>query len=155
MTYTKLGPRALDYTLCQYGVSQNIFRGPRKSFCNRYIACLGGSETFGQSVPAPVPILTERLIGQTVVNLGGTHAGPDLFLKDDAVIDIARKAQLCVLQIMGAHNTNPYYKVHPPQRPLHQSAAGIGGPISRGGFYRVPLYQTSVAPSQRDGLRLL
>ena len=84
MTYTKLGPRALYYTLCQYGVS-------RKSFCNPYIACLGGSETFGQSVPAPFPILTERLIGQTVVNLGVTHAGPDLYLKDDAVIDIARK----------------------------------------------------------------
>ena len=114
MTYTKLGPRALDYTLCQYGVSRNIFRGPRKSFCNPYIACLGGSETFGQSVPAPFPILTERLIGQTMVNLGVTHAGPDLYLKDDAVIDIARKAQLCVLQIMGAHNmSNRYYKVHP------------------------------------------
>ena len=114
MTYTKLGPRALDYTLCQYGVSRNIFRGPRKSFCKPYIVCLGGSETFGQSVPAPFPILTERLIGQTVVNLGVTHAGPDLYLKDDAVIDIARKAELCVLQVMGANNmSNPYYKVHP------------------------------------------
>ena len=114
MTYTKLGPRALDYTLCQYGVSRNIFRGPRKSFCKPYIACLGGSETFGQSVPAPFPILTERLIGQTVVNLGVTHAGPDLYLKDDAVIDIARKAELCVLQVMGVNNmSNPYYKAHP------------------------------------------
>ena len=47
-----------------------------------------------------------------MVNLGVTHAGPDLYLKDDAVIDIARKAQLCVLQIMGAHNmSNPYYKI--------------------------------------------
>ena len=114
MTYTKLGPRALDYTLCQYGVSRNIFRGPRKSFCKPYIVCLGGSEIFGQSVPAPFPILTERLIGQTVVNLGVTHAGPDLYLKDDAVIDIARKAELCVLQVMGANNmSNPYYKVYP------------------------------------------
>lgn len=114
MTYTKLDPRALDYTLCQYGVSRNIFRGPRKSFCKPYIVCLGGSETFGQSVPAPFPILTERLIGQTVVNLGVTHAGPDLYLKDDTVIDIARMAELCVLQVMGAHNmSNLYYKVHP------------------------------------------
>ena len=78
MTYTELGPRALDYTLCQYGLSRNIFRGPRKSFRGPYIACLGGSETFGQSVPAPFPILTERLIGETVVNLGVSHAGPDL-----------------------------------------------------------------------------
>ena len=83
-------------------------------FCKPYIACLGGSETFGQSVPAPFPILTERLIGQTVVNLGVTHAGPDLYLKDEAVIDIAQNAQFCVLQVMGAHNmSNPYYKVHP------------------------------------------
>jgi len=30
------------------------------------------------------------------------------------VIDIAQKAQLCVLQVMGAHNmSNPLYKVHP------------------------------------------
>ena len=114
MTYTELGPRALDYTLCQYGLSRNIFRGPRKSFRGPYIACLGGSETFGQSVPAPFPILTERLIGETVVNLGVSHAGPDLYLKDDAVLDIARNAKTCVLQIMGAHNmSNPYYKVHP------------------------------------------
>ena len=101
MTYTELGPRALDYRLCQYGLSRNIFRGPRKSFRKPYIACLGGSETFGQSVPAPFPILTERLIGQTVVNLAVSHAGPDLYLKDDAVLDIARNAKTCVLQIMG------------------------------------------------------
>jgi len=114
MTYTELGPRALDYTLCQYGLSRNIFRGTRKSFRRPYIACLGGSETFGQSVPAPFPILTERLIGHTVVNLGVSHAGPDLYLKDDAVLYIARNAKTCVLQIMGAHNiSNPYYKVHP------------------------------------------
>ena len=81
-------------------------------FFNRYVASLGASETLGQSMPAPFPILTEQLIGHILVNLGLTHSGLDLYLKDDAVSDFSRKAQLCVLQFMGADNmSNPYYTV--------------------------------------------
>ena len=99
---------------CSYGLSKLSFRGPRRPTDGRYIAFLGGSETFGRYIPKPFPNLIETAIGEVCVNLGNQSAGPDAFLHDTAVQSLCHDAAATVIQIPSATNlSNPFYKVHP------------------------------------------
>ena len=114
MSYAFPGEGALDYFPCRYGASRLVFRGPRRSLERPYIAILGGTETYGKFVPDPYPDLVEDEIGMSVVNLGCMNAGPDVFLHDPAIVEIASRAEVTVVQLMGAINiSNRYYAVHP------------------------------------------
>lgn len=103
----------LDYFPCQYGASRTLFRGPRCDLARPYVAMLGGSPTFGKYVAQPFPALVGRALGRPVANLAALNAGPDLYLSDPAVLDIAAGAQVAVLQVTGAEAlSNPFYSVH-------------------------------------------
>lgn len=105
---------AFRLTSCTYGISRVPFRGPVRPTGGRFVAFLGGSETFAKYVPKPFPDLVETAIGEVCINLGCQSAGPDVFLHDTAVQALCHDAALTVLQVMGAaHLTNRYYKVHP------------------------------------------
>ena len=112
---TDARPRgALRLTPCTYGLSKLLFRGPRRPVDGRYIAFLGGSETFGKYIPKPFPDLIETAIGEICVNLGCQSAGPDVFLNDTAIQSICHDAAAAVVQVSSAANlSNGYYKVHP------------------------------------------
>jgi hypothetical protein len=110
-TLGRVGP---DYAPCQYGMSRLIFRGPRKSLDGDYVACIGGSETFGRFLRMPFVEQLEQGLGQECVNLGCVNAGMDAFLRDGAVMAMCHDARAVVVQIMGAQNqNNNFYKVHP------------------------------------------
>jgi hypothetical protein len=114
MTYVHPGARAPDLVSCRYGVSRLMFRGPCAPLDAPYVAALGGTETYGSHVADPWPALLAFRIGRRVVNLGAAHAGPDLWLREPALIDVAAKAALRVVQVTGAINlSNPFYTVHP------------------------------------------
>lgn len=99
---------------CSYGLSKLSFRGPRRPTDGRYVAFLGGSETFGKYIPKPFPDLIETAIGEICVNLGNQSAGPDVFLQDTAVQSLCHDAAAVVIQIPSATNlSNAFYKVHP------------------------------------------
>ena len=101
-------------TSCKYGISRVPFRGPVRPTGGRFVAFLGGSETFAKYVPRPFPDLVETAIGEVCINLGCQSAGPDVFLHDTAVQALCHDAALTVIQVMGAaHLTNRFYKVHP------------------------------------------
>ncbi|MBE9636168.1 DUF6473 family protein [Salipiger mangrovisoli] len=114
---------ALEYFPCRYGKSRLLFRGPKRGLDGRYLAFLGGTETFGRFVEAPFPALVEQALatggsvegpGIPCVNLGVVNAGIDLYLGDPAVLNLAARAELCVIQVMGAQNmSNRFYGVHP------------------------------------------
>lgn len=107
------GAGALDYFPCHYGASRAVFRGPARDLTRPYIAMLGGSATFGKYVRQPFPQLVEQAVGVQVANLGGLNAGPDFYLSDPAVLDLAGKAQAAVVQITGAEAlSNRFYTVH-------------------------------------------
>ncbi len=125
---------ALEYLPCRYGKSRLLFRGPKRGLDGRYVAFLGGAETFGRFVETPFPALVETALDATredaaapalpSVNLGVVNAGIDLYLGDPAVLSLAARAELCVIQVMGAQNmSNRYYGVHPRRndRFLHAS----------------------------------
>ncbi len=114
MAYAYPGDGALDYFPCRYGTSKLLFRGPPRALDQRYCAVLGGTETYGKFVSDPYPALVERATGLRMVNLGCVNAGPDVFLNDAVVLDIVARAEMAVVQVLGAQNlTNRYYAVHP------------------------------------------
>jgi hypothetical protein len=114
MADVSLGAGALDYSLCRYGMSKLQFRGPGHDLTQPYVAVLGGTETFGKFLTQPYPALLQSATGMTAVNLGCLNAGPDAYVNDTGVMQIAAAAQATVVQIMGAQNlTNRYYLVHP------------------------------------------
>ncbi len=101
-------------TPCNYGLSKVNFRGPRRRAEGKYIAFLGGSETFAKYIETPFPDLVEAAIGEVCVNLGCQSAGPDVFMRDTAVMSLCHDAAMTVIQITGAANlSNTFYKVHP------------------------------------------
>jgi len=113
MAYQNMGEGALNYTPCRYGNSKLLFRGPQKDLDAPYVAFLGGTETYGKFVEMPFPTLVETSLGVTGVNLGCVNGGVDVFLSDETVLDICRKAEVTVLQIPGAQNiSNRFYTVH-------------------------------------------
>ncbi|MFP4274829.1 MAG: DUF6473 family protein [Paracoccaceae bacterium] len=125
MTYESLREGGLDYLPCRYGASRLAFRGPRRTIEGRYIAFLGGTETYGKFVERPFPSLVEEATGLTCVNLGLVNAGADVYLQDETVQDIAAGAALTVIQVTGAQNiSNRYYAVHPRRNDRFLKAAG-------------------------------
>lgn len=114
MAYLTAGAGAPDIASCHYGVSKLAFRGPQRSLAGRYLAVIGGTDTFGKYVEQPFSDHLEAALGLPVVNLGVANAGPDVLLADDEITRIARQAQAVVVQLVGAQNqTNPFYTVHP------------------------------------------
>ncbi|RUS60278.1 hypothetical protein EGN72_10870 [Pseudorhodobacter sp. E13] len=114
MAFAFPGDFSLDYFPCQYGASKLVFRGPKHSLRQPYSVAIGGTETYGKFVPEPYSVLLAQLTGRSVVNFGYMNAGPDVFLHDPEVLDIAAHAELTIVQIVGAQNlSNRYYTVHP------------------------------------------
>lgn len=114
MAFVFPGAAALDYSVCRYGSSKVQFRGPRCDLSGAYVACLGGTETFGKFVPDPYPALVQGRLDLPVANLGCVNAGIDVFLNEPAIADVAAGAKVTVLQILGVQNlSNRFYTVHP------------------------------------------
>ena len=113
MYYEKTGHSPLGVEQCRYDGSRLLFRGPRRTLEGDFVACLGGTETFGKFVSQPYPDLLEGMTGMPCVNFGWPNAGVDVFAKDRALLDCAGRARLCVLQVPGALNmSNMFYRVH-------------------------------------------
>ena len=114
MSFAFPGDASLDYFPCRYGRSKLLFRGPRRDLAAPYAACLGGVETDGKFLPQPYPALLEARLGHPVVNFGIPSAGPDAWMADPALPDLAARARVTVVQLTGAQNmTNRFYSVHP------------------------------------------
>lgn len=114
MAYQNTGKGALNYLPCRYGASKLLFRGPRARLEGDYVACVGGTETYGKFVEAPYSSILGETLQMAAVNLGCVNAGVDVFLGDKAVMGICERARATVLQITGAQNmSNRFYAVHP------------------------------------------
>lgn len=114
MSYELPGASAPREVTCRYGASKLHFRGPARSFDLPYLACVGGTETFGRFVTEPFPALLEKRLGEPCVNLGSVNGGLDSILNDPEIPKLAKAAEICLLQVPGAHSlSNDMYRVHP------------------------------------------
>jgi len=114
MSYEKMAFTALDYKPCRYGTSKLMFRGPAKSLEDPYIACIGGSETYGKYVAEPFSDLMQPMLDMPCINLGVLQSGPDAYLKDAGVLNICNQSQVTLVQVPNAANlSNRFFMVHP------------------------------------------
>lgn len=114
MTYDVMGRRGLDYDICAYDGSRLQFRGPKRDLSKPYVAFLGATETFGKYIARPFPDLVADHLPAKPVNLGMINGGLDAYLGDPAVLELAKGAELRVVQVIGALNlSNHFFKVHP------------------------------------------
>ena len=109
-----VGRSGPDYALCRYGLSRMTYRGPQRPLDGRFVAFLGGTETFGKFLETPYPDMVESLTGEVCVNFGAVNAGLDLYTRDSAVQAAAHDALATVIQVPGVQNqSNRFYTVHP------------------------------------------
>ncbi|MFB9148360.1 DUF6473 family protein [Roseovarius ramblicola] len=114
MAYQRMGRQPPDYLPVRYAGSRLVFRGPRRSLAGGYVACLGGTGTYGTFVARPWPALLEADLGTACVNLGVPNAGPDVLAGDRGLRQMAQGARAVVLQLPCAMNlSNRFYRVHP------------------------------------------
>ena len=114
MAYAFPSAGALDYAMCRYGASQLSFRGPKRDIERVFISIVGGSDCFGRFVKYPFPDVIEKELALPVANFGIQNAGPDVFLNDPWVLDMAAMAAVKVVQVFGVQNiSNRFYTVHP------------------------------------------
>lgn len=112
MSYETVIQNGQQYDTYRFGRSRQIFRGPKPDLTQPYIACIGGSETYGKFVEQPFPALLQTSMGSTVANWGTPDAGPAFFLKDPVMLEACSNARLCVIQVMPALNmSNRLYSV--------------------------------------------
>jgi hypothetical protein len=126
MTYDITGRGGLDYLACRYGRSQLQLRGPKRRLEGDYALFLGGTETYGRYIVQPLSDLVEAATGHVCVNLGVQNAGVDAFLNDASVMDMASRARVTVVQVMGAQNmSNRFYAVHPRRNDRFLNASDL------------------------------
>ncbi|WP_179381554.1 DUF6473 family protein [Jannaschia marina] len=104
----------INYYPCTYGRARIQFRGPPVPLDWAYTAVVGGSEVFGKYVEDPFTDQLADMTGRRVVNLGVMNAGIDAFIQDDGLAAVLARAEIVVVQTMGAQNmSNRFYTVHP------------------------------------------
>ncbi|SMY06765.1 DUF6473 family protein [Flavimaricola marinus] len=126
MKHETLDSAGISYGTCRYGNSKLFFRGPKKSLEGKYLTFIGGTETYGKFIPRPFPQMIEDMMGTTCVNFGAVNASIDAFLHETVVQNAAKKAEVNVVQVMGAHNmSNRFYTVHPRRNDRFVRASSV------------------------------
>lgn len=114
MSYEGPDEGGLNYYPCRYEGSRSVFRGPQVPIDGPFTAVIGGSEVYGRFVEDPFTDQLAERTGRHVVNLGLPNAGLDAFILDEGLMKILARAEVVVVQAMGAQNmSNRYYTVHP------------------------------------------
>ena len=104
--------RQIDYQLCRYGKSTLLFRGPRQRIDLRYVAFLGGTETYGKDIERPFPQIIESEISVPSLNLGCISGGLEIILQEPELLRLCNRADATVFQIPSALTvSNRFYSV--------------------------------------------
>ncbi|MEL6678155.1 MAG: DUF6473 family protein [Pseudomonadota bacterium] len=104
MAFQRVVSTQPDYDQYRFGRSRQIFRGPEPDLSGRYVACIGGAETFGKFSPVTYPQLLDEELDVPCANWGTPGAGPGFFLKDPVLLEACSRAEVCVVSIMSAHS---------------------------------------------------
>lgn len=103
----------LDYQSWSFEGTKLQFRGPSVDLDAPFVAVLGGTETYGKYVETPYPAMLRDWIDMPVANLGVHQAGLTLFSEERWLLETASRADVCILQVLGAQNmSNRMYSVH-------------------------------------------
>ncbi|GIX14927.1 MAG: hypothetical protein KatS3mg118_2886 [Paracoccaceae bacterium] len=108
----------------RFGRSRQIFRGTLPDLSGDFLACAGGTETFGRFVARPWPAALSARLGMAAANFGTSGAGPTFFLKDPVLLETLSRARVCILQLTPAWATsNRLFSVRKRRNERLQSVA--------------------------------
>lgn len=102
----------VDYRMYELQGTKLWFRGPPPDqlASNAYFSCIGAAQTFGCFCEAPYPDLLAKKLGMPVLSLGYGGAGPEFFLRQEALLCHLNRSRFVILQIMSARSqSNSYY----------------------------------------------
>jgi hypothetical protein len=106
MAYQERDHEIIDYKLYQDKKTGLWLRGPEPERLERgrYIACVGGAQTFGCFCENPFTRLLQQALGVPVVNFGIGGAGPSFFLQNEKVFGILNEAACTIVQVMSGRS---------------------------------------------------
>ena len=102
----------VDYRMTRLPGTGLMFRGPLPPTleAGSYFAAVGAGQTFGCLCEAPYPALLAEELGLPSLNLGYGGAGPEFFLRQEALLPYLNRARFVVLQVMsGRSQSNSHY----------------------------------------------
>ncbi len=106
LAYQERDYEIIDYHLYRDEKTGLWLRGPQPERLEegRYIACIGGAQTFGCFSNDPFPILLQKALNLPVVNYGIGGAGPSFFLRQEQIFGPLNKAVCTIVQVMSARS---------------------------------------------------
>ena len=106
LAYQERDNEIIDYRLYHDKKTGLWLRGPKPDHLEkgRYIACIGGAQTFGCFCENPFPRLLQKALNLPVVNYGIGGAGPSFFLKREALFEVLNKAACTIVQVMSGRS---------------------------------------------------
>lgn len=93
----------IDYQL--YNFNGLRLRGP-KSNSDKFIAYIGGAQTFGRFCQDPFPNIVGNALNVGTLNFGRGGAGPAYFIDDDMILHSVNQAEVAVIQVMSGRSVN-------------------------------------------------
>ncbi len=106
LAYQERDREIVDYQIYRDEETGLWLRGPRpeRSKESRYIACLGGAQTFGCFCDKPYSRLLQEALKTPIVNWGVGGAGPSFFLRQEKIFGVLNKAICVIVQVMSGRS---------------------------------------------------
>ena len=110
LSYQTRDYAAFDYEHWGHDLFAEGLRGPRPSKADlktgAFVASLGAAQTYGRFVARPYAQLVAEEKGLAVANLATGGAGPKFYLSHPAILDIANRSRLCLIQVMSGRSAD-------------------------------------------------
>lgn len=106
LAYQERDIEIVDYQIYRHEETGLWLRGPQPERLEegRYIACLGGAQTFGCFCNKPFTRLLQEALNFPVVNYGVGGAGPSFFLQQEKIFGTLNKAVCTIIQVMSGRS---------------------------------------------------
>lgn len=106
LAYQERDYEIIDYQMYRDEKTGLWLRGPQPERLEegRYIACIGGAQTFGCFSDNPFPRLLQKALNLPVVNYGIGGAGPSFFLRQEQIFGLMNKAACTIVQVMSGRS---------------------------------------------------
>jgi hypothetical protein len=106
LAYQERDFEIIDYQIYRDEEIGLWLRGPKPEHLkgSRFVACIGGAQTFGCFCDRPFPRLLQEALNIPVVNFGIGGAGPSFFLQREKIFGSLDQAACTIIQVMSGRS---------------------------------------------------
>lgn len=107
-----LGKPKFSFPCHRIGTSRLPIRATAENIERDFVVFLGSDNTYGCHLEHPFPALVQRSTNFQVINFGCVGARNDLFVQNNEMLEVCKRASLVFIEIMGAEAiSNRLYRV--------------------------------------------